>query len=89
MLGFSLEQIKTLLALWNNKQRASKDVRAMARQHIDELDRKISELQSMRKTLAHLVHCCQGDARPECPILDDLEGLAGVAPVTKGRGGRS
>jgi MerR family copper efflux transcriptional regulator len=71
-LGFSLEQIATLLALWNDKRRASKDVRAMARQHIDELDRKIADMQAMRRTLETLASACHGDGRPDCPILDDL-----------------
>ncbi len=71
-LGFSLEQIRTLLALWQNKQRASKDVRAMARGHIDELDRKIADMQAMRRTLETLATRCHGDERPDCPILDDL-----------------
>ncbi|HEY0063113.1 MAG TPA: Cu(I)-responsive transcriptional regulator [Telluria sp.] len=71
-LGFSLEQIKTLLALWQNKQRASKDVRAMARQHIAELDEKIASMQAMRRTLEQLATRCHGDDRPDCPILDDL-----------------
>ncbi|SHH54298.1 Cu(I)-responsive transcriptional regulator [Massilia sp. CF038] len=72
VLGFSLEQIKTLLALWQNKQRASKDVRAMARQHIAELDEKIASMQAMRRTLEQLAKRCHGDDRPDCPILDDL-----------------
>jgi Cu(I)-responsive transcriptional regulator len=71
-LGFSLEQIRTLLALWQDKQRASKDVRAMARQHIAELDRKIADMQAMRRTLEKLASKCHGDERPDCPILDDL-----------------
>jgi Cu(I)-responsive transcriptional regulator len=71
-LGFSLEQIRTLLALWQDKQRASKDVRAMARRHIDELDRKIVDMQAMRRTLETLATRCHGDERPDCPILDDL-----------------
>ena len=71
-LGFSLEQIRTLLALWQDKGRASKDVRAMAREHIDELDRKIADMQAMRRTLETLATRCHGDDRPDCPILDDL-----------------
>ncbi len=71
-LGFSLEQIRTLLALWQDKQRASKDVRAMAREHINELDRKIADMQAMRRTLETLATRCHGDERPDCPILDDL-----------------
>lgn len=71
-LGFSLEQIRTLLALWQDKGRASKDVRAMAREHIEELDRKIADMQAMRRTLETLATRCHGDERPDCPILDDL-----------------
>jgi Cu(I)-responsive transcriptional regulator len=71
-LGFSLEQIKLLLALWRDKQRASQDVRAMARQHIAELDRKIADMQAMKRTLEGLASACHGDQRPDCPILDDL-----------------
>lgn len=71
-LGFTLEQIATLLALWKDKGRASKDVRAMAQQHIAELDKKIGEMQAMRRTLDRLASACHGDGRPECPILDDL-----------------
>lgn len=71
-LGFSLEQIRTLLALWQDKHRASKDVRDMARVHIAELDRKIADMQAMKRTLETLSTKCHGDDRPECPILDDL-----------------
>ncbi len=71
-LGFSLEQIKTLLALWQDKQRASKDVRALARQHIAALDAKIADMQAMRRTLETLATRCHGDERPDCPILNDL-----------------
>jgi MerR family copper efflux transcriptional regulator len=71
-LGFTLDQIGTLLALWRDKGRASKDVRAMAEQHIAELDRKIGEMQAMKRTLEQLATACHGDDRPECPILDDL-----------------
>ena len=71
-LGFSLEQIKTLLTLWQDKQRASKDVREMAKRHIAELDKKIAHMQAMRRTLEQLATRCHGDDRPDCPILDDL-----------------
>ena len=71
-LGFSLEQIRTLLALWQDQGRASKDVRAMAREHIAQLDQKIAEMQAMRRTLEQLARACHGDDRPDCPILDDL-----------------
>jgi MerR family copper efflux transcriptional regulator len=71
-LGFSLENIASLLALWQDKGRASADVRRLAEQHIAELDRKIGELQSMKRTLETLAHSCHGDQRSDCPILDDL-----------------
>jgi len=71
-LGFSLDQIRDLLALWDDKQRASADVRAMALAHIAELDRKIAEMQAMRRTLESLAASCHGDDRSDCPILDDL-----------------
>lgn len=71
-LGFSLDQIGTLLSLWQDKGRASADVRALARRHIGELDRKIAEMQAMRRTLESLAASCHGDARSDCPILDDL-----------------
>jgi MerR family copper efflux transcriptional regulator len=71
-LGFSLEQIGELLALWQDKHRASADVRALARRHIDELNRKIAEMESMRRTLETLARSCHGDARSDCPILEDL-----------------
>ena len=73
-LGFSLPEIKTLLGLWGNRRRASADVKRLAMAHVSDLDRKIAELQAMRATLAHLAHCCHGDARPDCPILEDLAG---------------
>ena len=71
-LGFSLDQIRDLLALWQDKDRASADVRALARTHIEELNRKIAEIEAMRRTLESLAASCHGDARSDCPILDDL-----------------
>ena len=73
-LGFSMKEIAQLLGLWRNRRRASSDVRRVAQQHISELDRKIEELQAMRRTLSTLVESCHGDRRPDCPILDDLAG---------------
>ncbi len=72
VLGFSLDQIRELLALWQDKGRASADVRALARAHIEELNRKIAELEAMRRTLERLAASCHGDSRSDCPILDDL-----------------
>ena len=77
-LGFTLEEVGKLLALWQDRQRASADVKALAMQHIDELNRRIEELVSLRDTLGELVSHCQGDDRPDCPILKDLaNGAAG------------
>jgi Cu(I)-responsive transcriptional regulator len=73
-LGFSMKQIERLLGLWRNRRRASGDVRRIAQQHIDELRLKIDGLEAMRRTLQRLVQHCHGDARPDCPILDDLAG---------------
>ncbi len=80
MLGFSVEETGALLTLWQDKSRASGEVREIASGHIAALETKITELESMVKTLRHLVHCCHGDNRPDCPILDDLAG----APAHKG-----
>ncbi|MCF8204092.1 MAG: Cu(I)-responsive transcriptional regulator [Methylotenera sp.] len=77
-LGFSLAQTAELLGLWQDRARPSRQVRALAQSHLAELDAKLAELQAMRATLAQLVACCQGDERPDCPILDTL-----AAPVTK------
>jgi MerR family gold-responsive transcriptional activator of gol and ges genes len=71
-LGFSMADIKTLLSLWQDKSRSSGAVKRIARTHIDELERKIAELQAMARTLEHLVHHCHGDHRPECPIIEEL-----------------
>lgn len=71
-LGFSMDEIGGLLSLWRNQRRASKEVKRLALKHIAELDNKIEELQSMRGALAELAAHCHGDARPDCPILDDL-----------------
>jgi len=72
-LGFSLEEVGKLLALWQDRERASADVKALALAHVDELNRKIAELSALRDTLSELVQHCQGDHRPDCPILRDLE----------------
>jgi len=71
-LGFSLDQIRTLLSLWQDGARASADVKAVALAHVDELDTRIRELSEMRDTLASLAQACHGDARPDCPILHTL-----------------
>ncbi|MDE3123581.1 MAG: Cu(I)-responsive transcriptional regulator, partial [Paracoccaceae bacterium] len=68
-LGFSIEECRVLLALWEDRSRASADVKTLALKHLDAVDAKITELQGMRDTLAALVHHCAGDHRPDCPIL--------------------
>lgn len=71
-LGFSIEDCRTLLALYEDDSRESAQVKALAQQHLAEIDDKISQLQSMRDTLSDLVQACHGDTRPDCPILADL-----------------
>jgi MerR family copper efflux transcriptional regulator len=71
-LGFSIDEIRELLGLWQNKARSSASVKKVASRHIEELRAKISELQAMLRTLEHLTSHCHGDDRPECPILDEL-----------------
>ena len=75
-LGFSLDETRHLVALWNDRSRASADVKALALARAAELRRKESELREMRRALEHLAASCQGDGRPDCPILGGLEGIA-------------
>jgi MerR family copper efflux transcriptional regulator len=72
-LGFSLPEIETLLALWHDTKRSSADVKAVALAHVEELQTKIAEMQSMADTLLELANRCDGGARPNCPILNELE----------------
>lgn len=71
-LGFPIRQIETLLGLWDDRDRASAEVKRLALAHADELGGKIAELQAMQRTLQDLARRCHGDRRPDCPILDDL-----------------
>lgn len=73
LLGFTLEEVGKLLALWQNGQRASSDVKALAAVHISELNEKIAELVGLRDSLQELMHSCHGDDRPDCPIIRELE----------------
>jgi Cu(I)-responsive transcriptional regulator len=73
-LGFSIEEVSGLLTLWRDTGRRSADVKALALAHIDQVERKIAELQSLRRSLLHVAEHCHGDDRPDCPILDDLAG---------------
>ncbi|NIO39359.1 MAG: Cu(I)-responsive transcriptional regulator [Burkholderiales bacterium] len=74
-LGFSIPEIATLLALWRDRRRSSADVKAVALLHVAEMRAKITELQSMVDTLEELASQCDGDSRPDCPILVELQGV--------------
>jgi MerR family copper efflux transcriptional regulator len=71
-LGFTIEDCRALVALWGDTGRASADVRAIAEGHLGRIETKIADLQAMHHTLSHLVETCAGDARPDCPILQNL-----------------
>lgn len=73
-LGFSMEEIAELLALWHDRSRASSQVKRIAQAHIDDLSQRIAAMQAMQRSLQTLVSCCKGNERPDCPILDDLAG---------------
>ena len=73
-LGFSIEDCRALLSLYEDRNRASADVRTLAHTHLHRIEAKINELQGLRDALSTLVEACRGDARPDCPILDDLSG---------------
>ncbi|WP_077964332.1 Cu(I)-responsive transcriptional regulator [Ensifer adhaerens] len=101
-LGFTVEQMTDLLALWRDRSRASGEVKKIALEHVEILERKAEELKAMSRTLKHLAAHCHGDGRPDCPILDDLAdatnapakateparfGTAGIDPVRNRRYG--
>jgi Cu(I)-responsive transcriptional regulator len=71
-LGFGMAEIAELLKLWQNRRRASGDVKRIALAHVADLDRRIAEMTAMKRTLERLAGCCHGDQRPDCPILDEL-----------------
>ncbi|MBT9292181.1 Cu(I)-responsive transcriptional regulator [Prosthecodimorpha staleyi] len=73
-LGFSVDECRALLSLWSDSCRSSADVRAMAQTRIREIEAKIAELESLKRSLGSLVAACHGDDRPDCPIIDDLAG---------------
>lgn len=75
-LGFSMDEIAELVGLWHNRRRTSASVKRIAQKHLGELEQRIADMQAMQRTLSHLVHCCHGDARPDCPILEDLAGAS-------------
>lgn len=75
-LGFSMEEIAELVGLWQNRRRTSASVRKVAQKHAQELAQRIAQMQEMQATLQHLIHCCHGDERPECPILEHMSSRA-------------
>ncbi len=76
-LGFAMAEIAELVDLWRNRRRASVNVKRIAQKHVDDLATRIAAMQAMQRTLQNLLQHCQGDERPDCPILDDLAGCAG------------
>lgn len=78
-LGFSMSEVAKLIQLWRNKRRASADVKRIALEHAEELDRQIEELEAIKRSLQRLSSCCHGDQRPDCPIIDELAELTGFA----------
>ena len=85
-LGFSLDECRSLLSLYDDDTRASEDVKSIVEARLRDIDRKLAELHSIRDVLARLARDCQGDARPDCPILDELAGDAAI-PVRASRAG--
>ena len=79
-LGFAIEDCRTLLALYEDEGRSSGEVKEIAARHLDEIAAKIADLRAMEKTLKALVKSCAGNARPDCPILENLSGVRGAAP---------
>ena len=75
-LGFTIDDCRTLLSLYEDESRESAQVKAIAQEQLTAIDEKIGQLQAMRGTLSHLVENCHGDHRPDCPILDDLAGAS-------------
>ena len=73
-LGVSVDEVTTLLSLWQDRERASASVKALAMDHVERIERKMAELASMRDAIVDLAERCHGDDRPDCPILDDLAG---------------
>lgn len=80
-LGFPIEEIQDLLALWGDRHRASAEVKALALSRAEEMGRKADALRAMRRTLLNLAERCHGDGRPECPIIDELSGEGGQGPA--------
>ena len=88
-LGFSIHQIGELVGLWQDRKRPSRQVKALAQAHIKELEQKAAALLAMKATLENLVHCCHGDDRPECPILDTLAAETLALPTARSLHGKT
>ena len=86
-LGFSIEEITHLLSLWRDRERPSREVKAIAERHVAELDARIAEMKAMANTLRDLARCCAGDDRPDCPILADLSAPKATSPVSDRKAG--
>jgi MerR family copper efflux transcriptional regulator len=71
-IGFSIEQIRDLLSLWQDRERSNRQVREVAQKHLTELDTKMQEIRAMQAVVSEMLDCCQGDERPDCPILQKL-----------------
>ncbi len=74
-LGFTIEECRSLLSLYDDKSRSSAEVRSLAKNRLQEIRLKIKELRSLEQSLGHLIEACHGDQHPDCPIIDDLAGL--------------
>ncbi|MBP0048580.1 Cu(I)-responsive transcriptional regulator [Marinobacterium sp. AK62] len=88
-LGFSVDQMSELLALWQDRGRASADVKRIALAHVAELERKARELMEMSETLSHLASNCQGDSRPDCPIINQLSKPCGCEEAVQSEGDKA
>jgi Cu(I)-responsive transcriptional regulator len=85
-LGFSIPDIAQLVSLWQDRSRPSREVKALAKAHIRELEEKAQEILAMKTALEHLVHGCRGDDRPECPIIETLASKSMVGTASAGSG---
>ena len=79
-LGFTMEDCRDLLSLYNDTRRSSAKVKALATRRLAEIERKLAELESLRAVLKDLIDRCHGDDRPDCPILEDLAGSGAAGP---------
>lgn len=84
-LGFSIEDIKALIALYRDRSRSSREVKLLASQHLCRIERKIRELETIRSALADLIEQCNGDHRPDCPIIEDLSGEEAAPDIRRAR----